>query len=38
MTCDIVMGMLIRRKAERLLGWKAEKGIKEMCRDAWKWQ
>jgi UDP-glucose 4-epimerase len=20
------------------LGWKAERGIDEMCRDAWNWQ
>ncbi|MBT8039538.1 MAG: UDP-glucose 4-epimerase GalE [Gammaproteobacteria bacterium] len=25
-------------KAERELGWKAELGIEEMCRDAWNWQ
>ncbi|MGN8224045.1 UDP-glucose 4-epimerase GalE [Gracilimonas sp. BCB1] len=25
-------------KAEEELGWTAERGIKEMCRDAWKWQ
>lgn len=25
-------------KAEKELGWKAEKGIKEMCIDSWKWQ
>ena len=25
-------------KAERELGWKAEYGIEEMCRDAWNWQ
>jgi len=24
--------------AEKELGWKAERGIDEMCRDAWKWQ
>ncbi|MGE5095288.1 MAG: UDP-glucose 4-epimerase GalE [Betaproteobacteria bacterium] len=24
--------------AERLLGWKARRGIEEMCRDAWRWQ
>ena len=24
--------------AERLLGWKASRGIDEMCRDAWRWQ
>ena len=25
-------------RAERVLGWRAEKGIEEMCRDAWRWQ
>ena len=25
-------------KAEMLLGWKAERGIEEMCRDTWNWQ
>jgi UDP-glucose 4-epimerase len=25
-------------KAERELGWKAERTILDMCRDAWKWQ
>lgn len=25
-------------KAEKELGWKAQYGIKDMCRDAWKWQ
>lgn len=25
-------------KAERELGWKAQNGINEMCRDAWNWQ
>ncbi len=25
-------------KAERELGWKAELGLKEMCRDSWNWQ
>ena len=25
-------------KAERLLGWKAEKDIMDMCRDSWRWQ
>jgi UDP-glucose 4-epimerase len=24
--------------AERLLGWRAEKGIEAMCADAWRWQ
>lgn len=25
-------------KAERELGWKAQYGIEEMCRDSWNWQ
>ena len=25
-------------KARRLMGWEAEFGIAEMCRDAWRWQ
>ena len=25
-------------KAERELGWKAKRGIKEMCRDAWRFE
>ena len=25
-------------KAERELGWKAEKTLEEMCRDSWRWQ
>lgn len=25
-------------KAEKELGWKAEKGIEEMCADSWRWQ
>lgn len=25
-------------KAERLLHWKAERDIEQMCRDAWRWQ
>ncbi|ASI36421.1 MULTISPECIES: UDP-glucose 4-epimerase GalE [unclassified Exiguobacterium] len=25
-------------KAERLLGWKAEKTLYDMCQDAWRWQ
>jgi len=24
--------------AEKNLGWKAEKGLEEMCADAWRWQ
>ena len=26
------------RKSEKLLGWKAQKTLEEMCRDAWNWQ
>lgn len=25
-------------KAQKLLGWKAEKTLADMCRDAWRWQ
>ena len=25
-------------KAEKELGWKAERGIEEMCADSWRWQ
>jgi len=25
-------------KAENVLSWKAERGIEEICRDAWNWQ
>lgn len=25
-------------KAERELGWKAERNLKDMCRDSWNWQ
>ncbi len=25
-------------KSETVLGWKAEKGLAEMCRDSWNWQ
>ena len=25
-------------KAERLLGWRAEKTVEDMCRDSWRWQ
>ena len=25
-------------KAKQELGWVAEKGIDEMCEDAWRWQ
>ena len=25
-------------RAERELGWKAQRGLEDMCRDAWNWQ
>lgn len=25
-------------KAEKMLGWKAEKSLEDMCRDTWNWQ
>ena len=25
-------------KSQKLLGWKAEKDLKDMCRDSWNWQ
>lgn len=24
--------------AEKALGWKAKRGLKEMCEDTWRWQ
>jgi len=24
--------------AEKLLGWRAERGLKQMCADSWRWQ
>ena len=26
------------KKAEEILGWKAQLGVNEMCRDSWNWQ
>ena len=25
-------------KALKVLGWKAERGLDEMCEDTWRWQ
>ena len=25
-------------KAEKILGWKAEKSLEDMCRDTYRWQ
>ncbi len=35
---DIAQCYASTEKAEKILHWKAEKGIDEMCRDAWNWQ
>ena len=35
---DIAVSYCKADKAKEELGWQAEKGIKEMCADAWKWQ
>lgn len=35
---DIAMCYANTDLARELLGWKAERGIKEMCEDAWRWQ
>ncbi|MEX2415211.1 MAG: UDP-glucose 4-epimerase GalE [Paenibacillaceae bacterium] len=35
---DIAVCYADSNKAERELGWKAERGIEEMCVDTWRWQ
>ena len=35
---DIAENYADASKAEREMGWKAEKGIREMCEDSWRWQ
>ena len=35
---DIAENYSDASKAEREMGWKAEKGILEMCADSWNWQ
>ena len=35
---DIAVCYAEPSKAYKLLGWKAEKTIEDMCRDSWKWQ
>jgi UDP-glucose 4-epimerase len=37
-TGDIATCYCDADKAERELGWKAEKGLHEMCADSWRWQ
>jgi len=35
---DIAMCYADPAKALRVLGWKAERGLDEMCEDSWRWQ
>jgi UDP-glucose 4-epimerase len=35
---DVAVCYADSTKAKAELGWTAEKGIEEMCRDSWKWQ
>lgn len=35
---DVAVCYADSTKAKRELGWTAEKGIEEMCRDSWRWQ
>lgn len=35
---DIAVSYAGTEKAERMLGWKAEKTLEDMCRDSWRWQ
>jgi UDP-glucose 4-epimerase len=35
---DIAASYAETTKAERLLGWRAERGLDDMCRSAWHWQ
>lgn len=35
---DVAMCYADPAKAARVLGWKAERGLDEMCADSWRWQ
>lgn len=35
---DIASCYASTEKAEKELGWKAKKGLKDMCEDTWRWQ
>lgn len=35
---DVAVCYADTKKAETILGWKAKKGIEDMCRDSWRWQ
>lgn len=35
---DIATSYADASLAEKVLGWKAKRGLKEMCEDTWMWQ
>ena len=35
---DIAVSLADPRKAESVLGWKAEKTPEDMCRDSWRFE
>ena len=35
---DVAECYAATEKAEKQLGWRAEKTLEEMCRDAWRWE
>ena len=35
---DVAVCYASTEKASRLLGWRAEKNLDDMCRDSWRWQ
>ena len=35
---DVAVSVADPSKAHRLLGWRAERGLDDMCRSAWEWQ
>ena len=35
---DVAMCYAYPAKALKVLGWKAERGLDEMCEDSWRWQ
>jgi len=35
---DVAITYADPAKAVRELGWKAERGLDEMCADVWRWQ
>lgn len=35
---DMAVSYADTAKAEKILGWRAEKNLEDMCRDTWQWQ